>query len=141
MSNHTFDMLKSEILDEKKLKTAMDWMLEYARRGADMSHAAAGQALAAAAVSVLWLTENPEALALMLRNPRNGQVGREDFRYAFARHVLRLLIDSYDRDDLPMRREHWERMPAVEQIACLVKELAYQGGELAESLGLHKPAR
>ena len=136
----SFDMLKSEILNEKTLNDAMSWMREYAGRGADMTHAAAGEALAAAAVSVLWLTRSPEALAQTLRNPRDGQVGREDFRYAFARHALRLLIESYDRDDLPMRRDSLKECTPVEQIACLVKELAYQGGELATSLGLQRQA-
>ena len=139
MLDKSFDMLKAEIQDEMKLKKAMDWMREYVRRGADMSHAAAGQALAAAAVSVLWLSQSPEALSQILRNPRDGQVGREDFRYAFARHALRLLIESYDNDDLPEYRKYLKDMTPVEQIACLVKELAYQGGELAESLGLQKP--
>ena len=139
MTTRSFDMLKKEILDEKTLKDAMDWMREYVSRGADMSHAAAGQALAAAAVSVLWLSKDPAALSLMLRNPRDGQVGREDFRYAFARHALRLLIESYDRDDLPKCRRDFDKMSPVEQVACLVKELAFLGGELAESLGLQKP--
>jgi hypothetical protein len=136
MLDQRFEMLKKEVLDKKKLDEAMDWMREYVRRGADMSHAAAGEALAAAAVSVLWLSGNPADLSLILRNPRDGQVGREDFRYAFARHTLRLLIESYEVDDLPEYREDLDRRSLVEQVACLVKELAYQGGDLAESLGL-----
>ena len=139
MLDQCFAMLKKEILNEKKLNDAMDWMREYVRRGADMSHAAAGQALAAAAVSVLWLSGNPADLSLMLHNPRDGQVGREDFRYAFARHTLRLLIESYDQDELLEHREDLIQMSPVQQIACIVKEIAYQGGDLAEFLGLQKP--
>jgi len=139
MLEQHFEMLKKEILDKKKLDEAMTWMREYVRRGADMSHAAAGEALAAACVAVLWLSESREALSQMLHNPRDGQVGREDFRYAFALHTLRLLIESYEKDDLPEYREELKKSSPVGQIACLVKELAYQGGELAESLGLQKP--
>lgn len=141
MLDKTFQILKDELLsDPKKTKQHMDWMHYYieVQGGGDISHVAAGEALAATAVSVALLTQDPKAFHDILVNPRDGQVGREDFRYAFAHHTLLFLIQSYDKDDLSVYREHLVSMDKIKILACLVKELAYQGGELAEILGLQK---
>ncbi len=141
MLNKTFQIMKNELLsDPNKTKQHMDWMHHYIEHqgGGDISHVAAGEALASTAVSVALLTQDPKAFHDILVNPRDGQVGREDFRYAFAHHALLLLIQSYDKDELLECRKNLVSMDKIGILACLTKELAYQGGELAEILGLQE---
>lgn len=141
MMNEIFLILKSELqADPQKTQAHMNWLHRYIESsgGGDISHVAAGEALAAAAVSVAVLTQEPKSLHEILTNPRDGQVGREDFRYAFAHHTLLSLIESYEKDDMIVHRKNLEAMSKIEILSCLLQELAYQGGELAERIGLQR---
>lgn len=130
--------LKTELhSDPAKAKEHLDWMHQYVKNGADMTHVAAGSALAASVLTASLLTQDRSVLQQLLTNPRAGQSGREDFRYAFAYHSLLKLTDSYAKDDLVQAEES---LPAggVQLLKILLESLAYETGALAEELGLHK---
>ena len=141
MIQRCFEILKNELANPDKMKEHMDWMHHYIeiQGGGDISHVAAGEALAACALSVLWLTEDATMLHRILTNPRDGQAGCEDFRYAFAHHALLLLLQAYEADELVLPNRHLSEMDKIQALSGLVQDLAYESGDLAEQLGLQTP--
>ena len=136
MLNKTMEILRQELTSsEEETERHWNWLKTYLKNGAGMSHVAAGEALAAAVVSVALLTQDKGMCHDMLKNPRDGQVGKEDFRYAFAHHTLLRLLDSYDKDEMVASLETVEQYQGAKLLALLIQELAYDGGQLAEDIG------
>ncbi len=136
MLKKTIDLLRQElssISDEKERD--WEWMKTYLGYGAGMSHVAAGEALAAAVVSVALLTQDGSMCRAMMENPRRGQSGKEDFRFAFLHHVLLRLVESYETDDMVSALEFANEYQGMKLLAFLIEELGYLGGQLAEDIG------
>lgn len=136
MLKKTIDLLRHElsaISGEKERD--WEWMKTCLGYGAGTSLVAAGEALASAVVAVAVLTQDGSMCRAMMENPRCGQSGREDFRFAFLHHVLLRLVEAYDRDDMVSALEFASEYQGMKLLAFLTEELAYLGGQLAEDIG------
>ena len=119
---------------DKESKKRFDWLKEYIKLGANSSHIAAGQALASAVMTAAVLDAPQDIISGLLYNPREGQLGREDFRFDFARHALLCLLNGYENDDLVSLKTQIDAASGAGLISILLEALAYESGQLAEDI-------
>ncbi len=132
---HAAEQIKAAIKENQKdSEKRFNWLKEYARRGNPCSHIAAGQALASAVIAASVLGGKDEIILKLIYNPREGQIGREDFRFDFARHALLLLLDGYEKDNLSALSSQLDAASGAVLLSMLLEALAYESGQLAEDI-------
>ncbi len=128
--NKIYDDLKM-VLDETKERRHKDmaWLKEY---HADLSHIAAGEALAAAALTATVLGGDMDIVRRLLCRRDNRMAGNEDFRFAFARVLLEGFLNNMREDNMVFPELPEDK---VQQLQLMLETLAYDGGELARKAG------
>ena len=137
-----FELLSRCLAQNAKTESRQNkWLQDYRERScsnADIAMLiAAGSALASSVLTALVLTADKECIDYLLYNRDENSDSSRNFRFFFAREMLRGLIDSWKHDDLVLSNEkllknYDDQKRRSELLEILVLSLAYETSNVCE---------
>ncbi len=145
MVNEKMAVLKQILAEMANLKSAhRSWLKNYPKRpGVDWQylaeHLAAGQSLAASALTTLFLTEGGDSVRRLLRNRDEGSESSRNFPFHYAHLLLVDLLAAWNKEELFGLKEFVLREDAdadrrMAVIADFLEALACNNDRVAKKL-------
>lgn len=135
--------LKKILAEMSSLKTThRKWIKDYPDRPAVdfqylSQHLAAGQALAASALTTLLLTDDPDQVRLLLRNRDEGTESSRNFPFYYAHLLLIDLLAAWNKDNFFEKKEYLENQMIMETVFDFLDVLACCNDRVAKKLAFY----
>ena len=118
-----------------ELQKRRDWLSQYVKQGGGVTHAAAGEALAATLITAAILGM-PDGMLRRLSENIQTSKGRECFRHDFARCLIVKLNHQILSNPSDIQASPFTAMDDGEFLASVLSLMAGEAGALMDAFGL-----